>query len=368
MNKLKTILLSVILTLMCCMTCFASEIVPISVSASPERAAMGRQTTAQDPYNIWDDIRIQPLTVRLQNGKHYDVCVGATTLSFSSSHTFANIYFNGKSWGKTDGSPSAPSGSINLRGPSYIGNYTVTMQYDSSFRCTVNVHYHELQGNSCKWCGRGLGCILLPTQHYDTQTAAVKTVLNKWGITTGDKYHDLRYAWNRIADLGNGDIHSSDGEKYGYRHAPIVVKCDTKLSERPTDNNGDLYYSFDTYAGPAGWPKWSKDVPSMEGSPDGYAHNYYTIAATTILEHSYSITKYDKTHHWKECGCGNKKDIQTHTLNSQGVCTGCGGKFHTHSWSWTGDQASLIELTKYFLLKTMLIIISYSEGDNELPV
>ena len=31
MNKLKTILLSVILTLMCCLTCFASEIVPISV-------------------------------------------------------------------------------------------------------------------------------------------------------------------------------------------------------------------------------------------------------------------------------------------------------------------------------------------------
>ena len=70
------------------------------------------------------------------------------------------------------------------------------------------------------------------------------------------------------------------------------------------------------------------------------------------VNHTSSSWQSDAHTHWQICdNCNQPYNQGSHTLNSQGVCTGCGGKFHTHSWSWTGDQASLTELTKYFLLK-----------------
>lgn len=50
-------------------------------------------------------------------------------------------------------------------------------------------------------------------------------------------------------------------------------------------------------------------------------------------EHSSNTWRYDANNHWKICDtCGTQFAVGGHTLNGSGVCTTCGGKFHTHSY------------------------------------
>ena len=47
----------------------------------------------------------------------------------------------------------------------------------------------------------------------------------------------------------------------------------------------------------------------------------YEIAPMLNHKHDYSIPKYNETHHWSECSCGNKTGVVPHTAADDGDCT-----------------------------------------------
>lgn len=304
MNKLKTIFTTIVLSILLCLPVFA-DVRPISTSDSPVYTALGKQTTdITGKYDYTYDKETMPYI-----GVANDI-VGTLTLTYADPSWTNFVLFKATTpiWDNIE--------------------YLCTFDSNKQFK----------------------------DAHKNYAMFGVQNVLD---------YSQDRYYVGIFRDGGNTPT-SKPGLDWQFDKCDSVGTIEFVYREPEHTHNFNLIQGDSSY-------HW--ELCSCGAEQNRELHNWITISnsatctnpgvekiectvcgrsetkPTPATGHTSDTWEADSLHHWKICDvCGLQFEYGTHVKDSQGNCQICGQQ-HTHSWSWTGDQASLIELTKYFLFK-----------------